>query len=71
MSIDDKLDRLDAAVGMVTDEINRLREENRRLKRDISKIADKIEKEGDYYYAEINSDIAKGLYMALEFLKTI
>ena len=37
---------------------------------DIDAIKNKIEHEADYYDAEVNKDIAKGLYIALKIIKT-
>ena len=34
----------------------------------LDKIKTRIEREADYYDAEVNADIAEGLYMALELI---
>ena len=35
----------------------------------LDKIKTRIEREADYYDAEVNADIAEGLYMALELIE--
>ena len=35
---------------------------------DIEQIRDAIEREADYQYANVNADVAKGMYMALDII---
>lgn len=69
MSIDDKLDKLDTAVTMAANEISALRLDLIGRDKTVNKIKDEIEREGDYFNAEVNADIAQGLYYALEIIK--
>lgn len=69
MSIDDKLNKLDDAVTMATNEIRRLRDEIKRHELTLQKIADEIECEADHYDAYVDADMAKGMYHALEIVQ--
>ena len=42
--------------------------ENERLNNALKRVRDKIEREADYYDANINTDVAKGLYIAVQMI---